>query len=127
MKNIHILLTPYYLLKLILFFKKNNYKIIHCQSLYSLILVNSVKRLLHKDYTIVSTIHIPYARSLFQKILNMFGFKIHANHLIGCCEWALEETIKKNIVKYDDKDFILNWSTNLVNENKVSDGKICFI
>lgn len=125
--TINILFTPYYFYLIIKFLKNNKYKIIHTQSLYSLILINFAKKFLKMDSIIFSTIHAVYSESFFTKFLKKFWFIIHTDYLIGCCDYALKETIKKNIVKYDNSIPLLNRSYDINVSKKNSDNTICFI
>lgn len=127
-ENINIKLTPFYLFKLLIYFLKNDFKIVHCQSLYSLILMNLVKIILFKKYTIISTIHIPYWKSFFTSVLRKLNISIKCDYLIWCCKYALSETIKKNIVEGKNMSYILNWSSHYKNDNTIQkDNEIIFV
>ena len=127
LKNLYIYISFWYIYKLFTFLRKNRTKIIHCQSLYSILLINFIKRFLGYKITIISTAHIPYADSIITKILWYLGLKPKVNHLIWCCKWALNETVKKNIISYDKSEYILNWSNSFIKEHVKSDNTICFI
>lgn len=127
-KRINIALTVFYFFRLLSFVLKNNVRIFHCQSFYSLILVFFTKKLLFRKFKIISTIHIPYNTSLFTKISTALWIKFIVDDLIGCCKYSLDETMKKDIVSSNNLCSILNWSViDSCSENVSKDDKILFV